>query len=29
MVDATPGTILQTEGRRRQWQKAPEVGLTP
>ena len=29
MVDATLGTILQTEGQRRQWQIAPEVGPTP
>jgi hypothetical protein len=29
MVDATLGTILQTEGQRRQWQNAPEVGPTP
>jgi hypothetical protein len=29
MVDATLGTNLQTEGQRRQWQIAPEVGPTP
>ena len=29
MVDATLGTILQTEGPCRQWQNPPEVGPTP